>query len=842
MMDLKKFLPHIFAVLTLLMVSAFVFAPNAFNGKVLPQPDNDKARGMQTEIHHYMEQEGKAPLWTNSAFGGMPAFQIYSPIKGNLTVPVYKTLFLWSDITSVWAQVFVAMFCLYMLLSVLGTDWRVALIGAIGYGITTYNVDILEAGHSTKMAALALSPGVFAGAVLLYRGKYLLGGSLLAMFIAMQLYANHVQITYYTLILTGFWGLAALVEAIQQKKLTTWGIASAIAVLAIGVGFACNLSRIWPTYEYGQETIRGKSDLSKKSEKGDGLDKDYLFGWSYGVGESFTLLVPHFAGGGAGESMTNTGLYKAISRQLPPNTSKRQAEQQVAQLMYSGDQPFVGTAIYFGAVIIFLSLLGALLVPGAPKWWLLSGGIFTIMLAWGKNFFLNDILYDVLPMFNKFRAVSMALGLGQLCLAALAALGVQAFLGGSATEAQKRKALMISGVASIVMCLLAIVMASSSGPNDEALAQNPDLLNLLADDRSALVRSDAFRSTGFIAAAFALLWLYLRGNLKAAVTAFALAALVLVDHWGVCSRTLRPEKWQNKKQAIAAPKAESFDLQIQQDKDIHYRVLDLARGSIAGNAITSYFHKSLSGYHAAKLQRYQEVVDTFLGRDLSRNLHIVGMFNGKYIVTQKGDVIPNEKALGHAWFVKHLQTVADPDAELHGLGALNPRDTVLISQDFAAGLEGFQPAPDTTATISLSAYHPDKMAYTYSAQTDQFAVFPEMYYPPAKGWKCYLNGQPAPDFIKVDYLLRGMRLPAGQNQQLEMRFEPRSFYMGEMVARLASILALLAFAGGLWMLYRKPGHTASDPLVDVAVKRPDPQSKPTPKQETSAKSGGRKGR
>ncbi|MDX2134881.1 MAG: hypothetical protein SFV52_08850 [Saprospiraceae bacterium] len=839
-MDIKKILPHVYAALTLMLVSAIVFAPNAFSGKVLPQPDNDKARGMQTEIHQYIAKDGKAPLWTNSAFGGMPAYQIYSPIEGNLTVPVYKTLFLWSDITSVWAQVFVAMICLYFLLQVLGVHWLVAVLGAVGYGITTYNVDILEAGHSTKMAALALAPGAFAGGVLLFRGRYLLGASLLALFIAMQLYANHVQITYYTLLLLGFWGVAAGVEAVLNKQFKTWLIAAGLSVVALGVGFSANLSRIWPTYEYGQETIRGKSDLAQKSDKGDGLDKDYLFGWSYGIAESFTLLVPHFAGGGAGESMGDTRLYKAIARQLPPNMTKRQAEQQVAALMYTGDQPFVGTAIYFGAVIVFLSLLGAFLAPGAPKWWLLSGGIFTIMLAWGKNFFLNDILYDVLPMFNKFRAVSMALGIGQLCFAALAALGVQAFLSGQVAPERKRRALFWSGGIAAGLCLLAIVFAGSSGPNDGALAQNPELLDLLSEDRAALVRGDAFRSMAFIAVAFGLLWFYLRGSLKAVVTAGILTVLALADHWTVCTRTLRPEKWENKKQATAAPQPEPFDQQIKQDPDIHYRVLDLSRGGITGNAITSYFHKSLSGYHAAKLQRFQEVVDTFLTANLEQNLHIVGMLNGKYIVTPQKQVLPNDKALGHAWFVSEIEVVPTADAEMQGLHALNPREKALVSQEFAGTLAGFQPTPDSNATIELTSYHPDKMAYMYSAASDQFAVFPEMYYPPAKGWKCYLNGQPAPDFIKVNYLLRGMRLPAGQNQQLEMRFEPRSFYTGEMVARVASLLTLLAFFLSLWLWYRTPGASMAAELVDATPgERParpqaaetTPTRKPAPKKK-----------
>ncbi|HOY04354.1 MAG TPA: hypothetical protein PLO67_03065 [Saprospiraceae bacterium] len=801
-MDVKKFIPHLIAIAVLMFVSAVFFAPNAFSGKVLPQSDNDKARGMQTEIQDYMKKEGKAPLWTNSAFGGMPAYQIYSPVKGNLTKPLYKTLFLWTDITSIWAQVFVAMFCMYFFLSVLKLDWRVAIFGAVAFGITSYNIDILEAGHSTKMAALALAPGIFAGLAIAFNGRILLGAGVTALFVAMQLNANHVQITYYTLLVAGIYFLAQLVDAFRHKAFASWVKALAATGIAIAIGFVCNLSRIWPTYEYGKETIRGQSELSTKASKGDGLDKDYLFGWSYGVCESMTLLVPHAAGGGGNESYRNTELYKTLVRKYSQQMSPQQAAQQTGGLMYAGDQPFVGTAIYFGAIVCFLFFLGAFLVPGTAKWWMLGGGLFMVSLAWGKNFFLNDIWYDTLPMFNKFRAVSMALGMGQLCFAALAALGLQKLCDPDIALDRKKRALSIATGASVLLALLAFVCAPDAGPNDAALAQNPDLLSALKSDRASLLRSDVFRSLGFILAAAGLIWLYLQGKMKAGVTVLSVAALSLADHWMVCTRTISSDKYESKRAATAPPQPEAFDLQIQKDPDPDYRVLDLSRGGIPFNATTSYFHKSLSGYHAAKLQRYQEVVDTFLGKDLSSNLHIVGMLNGKYIITQKGEVVPNPEVCGNAWFVKHFDIVPTAEAEMNALHRLNPKDSAVIQQSFATPLQGLQIQTDSANFIRLSHYHPDKMEYEYSAKTEQLAVFSEIYYPADKGWKCYLNGQPAPDFIKANYLLRAMRLPAGQNMKLEMRFEPRSFYLGEKIAMGASFIALLLFFGGLYWLFR----------------------------------------
>ncbi len=836
-MDIKKLTPHLIAIGILLAVAAIFFAPNAFNGKVLPQPDNDKARGMQTEIRQFMDQDGKAPLWTNSAFGGMPAYQIYAPTDGNYTRFFQKALFFGADYTTAWVQLFVAMLCMYFLMCVLGANWRAALFGAVAFGITTYNVDILEAGHSTKMIALAMSPAIFASVIMTFNGRLLIGTSLTAMLFAMQIYANHIQITYYTMLLVGIYVITQLIDSFRHKNFIPWGKATLFCGMAIALGFSSNMGRMWSTYEYGQETIRGKSDLSKRAGKGDGLDKDYMFGWSSGIAESLTLMVPHAYGGGAGESIKGTEFYNIVSKGTTAS-QKNDIARQTASYYYWGDQPFVGTAIYFGAIVCFLFFMGLVLVPGQAKWWLASSGIFMLSLAWGKHFFLNDVLYSVLPMFNKFRAVTMALGISQLCVAALGALALQKFFDADIDLAHKKRALYVGVGITSVLCLLAAFMGGGAGPNDAAIAKQmnaPQVLSVLMDDRAALARSDAFRSLGFILAAAAILWIAMMGRIKAAVAVLAIGGLALADHWLVCTRTITADKFENKKSSIAKPQEKEYDKQIKQDKDPHYRVLDLSRGSITGNATTSYFHKSLSGYHAAKLQRFQEVVDTFLSASLSDNLHIIGMMNGKYIVTQKGDVIPNPKAYGNAWFVKHYDVVPTADAAFQALGSLNPRDSAVVATADAGSLQGLALRADSSATIRLSKYHPDKMEYEYSANSEQLAIFSEMYYPPAKGWKCYLNGQPAPDFFKVNYLLRGMRLPAGQNQKLEMRFEPESFLVGGKISFFASIMTILLFFAGLFLWYQQGGKGNSNVLTDFAseekkpVKASVPSSAPTKK-------------
>ncbi|MBL7809052.1 MAG: hypothetical protein JNN28_14630 [Saprospiraceae bacterium] len=801
-MDFKKFLPHLIAAAVLLAVSAVFFAPNFFGGKVLPQPDNDKARGIQTEIQEYLKKDGKAPLWTNSTFGGMPGYQIYSPIEGNLAKPLAKASFFFTDVTSIWAQVFAAMMFMYLLVITLGADWRVALIGATAYGISTYNIDILEAGHSTKMAALAFAPGMLAAVYMLFRGRWLAGTGLLALLTSTQVYVNHVQITYYTLLIAGILVLVELAHAIKNGAFVSWGKAVVGFGLAVAIGFASNLSKLWPSYEYSQETIRGKSELKASADKGDGLSKEYLFGWSYGVCESMTLLIPHFAGGGAGESYDDSKLVKALVRQLPPNTSKAQMQSQAASLFYNGDQPFVGTAIYFGAIVCFLFFLGAYLVEGPIKWWLALSGLFMLSLAWGKHFFLNDILYDYLPMFSKFRAVSMALGPSLLCVAALSAMGVQRLTDPSVDKAVKMRGVWVGVGVTVLLSVIGMLCANSSGPNDTALGDNQQLLKLLQEDRASMLRADMIRSLAFILAAAGIIYMYLGGKMKAALMVGLVAGLSLADIWLVCTRSINSSKYETKQAATAPPKPEAYDNQIKADPDPHYRVLDLSRGGITGNGTTSYFHKSLSGYHAAKLQRFQEVVDRYLTKGLGQNLHLIGMMNGKYLITDKGQVFPNPEACGNAWFVSHFSVVANGDEELEALGPLNPKDSAVVQQAYASTLQGLNIQRDSNDYIKLTSYHPDKMEYEYSAKTEQLAVFSEMWYPPSKGWKCYLNGQPAPEMIKVDYLLRGMRLPAGEKQKLEMRFEPQSFYTGEKVSYAASALALLLCAVALFFWYK----------------------------------------
>lgn len=821
----RKLIPHVAAYFILMAISFVFFSGYTFQGKVLNQFDTLKAEGMQAEMRKVREDTGEWPLWSNGMFGGMPVYQILNPGKGNYTKYFTRYLLLGKGFSYPPATILLAMFMLYFFLVVLKVDWRVALLGAVGFGLTTYYMDLATEGHSTKMVALAVAPGLCAAAILAYRGRYILGGSIFGLLTAIEIYANHFQITFYLFLMLAILGIVELIYAAREKTWENFIKASAILTVATLLGVSANLSRIWTTQEYASETIRGKSELSAKASKGDGLTKEYIFGWSYGKMESLTFLIPNYYGGGNKQSPKGTESYKRLYSNIlgnlqkdgyPPAKAKETAEKQVAGLFYWGTQPFVGASIYFGAIICFLFFIGAFLVPGKLKAWLLSAAIFSLTIAWGNNFFLNELLVDHAPMFNKFRAVSMALGLTLLFVATLAALGLQKLIDPKITAEAKKKALYIGGGITGGICLLTVLMSGSMnmvGPNDGSFGQ---VLDIVQGDRASMVRADALRSLGLIAVAAGLIWAYLQGMIKPLILVIALVGLNLGDIWSVSRRLVHADKYEKK--ISGENEILPIELNLKEVPDLHFRVLDLIRGAAFANSSASLTHKSLGGYHAAKLMRYQDLIERYLSNP-AQNLHIIGMLNGKYILQKQGGqtrAIPNPQALGNAWFVNNYQVVENGDAEMNGLANLKPAETALVQKEYATSLEGLQIKPDSTASIKLTAYHPDKMEYEYEANSEQLAVFSEVYYPPAKGWKVFLDGNEVDPFVKVNFLLRGMRLPAGKHQ-LEMRFEPRSFYLGETISRATSLLLIILTFGGLYFAFRGRELPSVDHLPEMAA-------------------------
>ncbi len=825
---LKNLLPHIGAYVIMLLLTFVFFKPYVFDGKVLKQNDNVRARAMQAEMRQVKKETGKDPLWTNSMFGGMPTYQIKNPSRGNYVAHVLSTLLLRQSMTKPHVVILLAMALCYLFLITMKVDWRIAIMGSVAFGLSSYYMDIADEGHSTKMTALACVPGVFAGAVLAYRGKYLLGGGLFGLFLACNIIANHLQITFYLFLLLLILGLVKLIYAAKEGAIPTFAKASGILVLAGGLALLSNTSNLWTTWEYSKETIRGKSELSSKASLGGGLDKDYAFGWSYGIAESMTLLIPNYFGGGAKHSFKGTDTYKKFSPQtirslrqrgMSQSRAEHAADEQMAGLYYHGDQTFLGAAIYFGAIICFLFFLGAFLLKGDMKVWMLASGIFALTIAWGTNFPLNHIFFDYFPMFNKFRAVSMALGITHLCWCALAAMAVQGIFSKNYSTEKKKRAVQIAAGITAAFLLAGLIGAFTMDyvrPNDARVFQTE--AHVIQGDRFSLIMKDLLRSFVLVALVAGLLYAYLLGKMKTMVAVAAIALLTIGDGWMVSKRIVSYDDHEKAKPISSEATPLPADQQIMSDPDPHYRVLDMARGNPITNVTTSNFHKSIGGYHAAKLGLFQEVYEQYLSRP-GQYLNILGMLNTKYIIQGEGKAATVAKipeATGNAWFVNEFQVVDNADQEMAAIANIDPKTKVVLQKKYTAQLGDLNFTPDPAASIKLTKYHPDKMEYVYSAASDQLAVFSEMYYPADKGWKLYIDGQPYDqDIVKANYILRAAKLPAGQNKKLEMRFEPKSFYMGETISRIASILLILLAFGSILLYFKNNGIPKADLLDEM---------------------------
>jgi hypothetical protein len=820
---LKKILPHIIAIAILALLAIFFFWPEISEGKVLNQFDNSQASAAIEGSNKVRNATGKAPLWTGAYFSGMPTFQITMDTKGNLIWPISKLLMARQSILSPFGEVLLCMLSMYFLLCVLRIDWRMSIIGAVAFGLSTYNMDIITAGHSTKMLALGFTPGILAGFVLAFRRQYLLGGVVFAFFLASQIYSNHYQISYYTVLILAVLGIAELVKAILDKDFLSFGKSSAVLIGGLILGVMCNLTTLWTTFEYQSESTRGKSELSAAFKKeiqtkqgqaatsnaDGGLSKNYAFGWSYGIGESITLLVQNAYGGGNSQNFAGT---------------KAESLGNFTGLLYKGSQPGVGVAIYYGAGLVFLFILGLVFLDNRWRWGLLAASLLVLGISWGDNSFIGNLFYDTLPMFKKFRAHTSVLGLGQMLFAIMAMLSLQNFLDPSVSAEKKQKALLISTGVTVTLCIMAM-LGSSTGVNDASNIERygqqvAQAMPAVKEARAALAQDDAVRSLLFVLGIAGVLFASLKGWLSKTWWAVAIIGLMCIgDAWTSSRRIIYEEKFQSASSAKAQLKAEPIDEIIMKDQDLNFRVLDLRNSTYPfQNAVTSAFHKSVGGYHAAKMMHYQEMIEAYLGdfspQQFQKNMNLYGMLNVKYILNGSdiNGMQLNPKAMGHAWFVKNLQIVPDADAEIKTVGDINPQVEAVVQKKYADKLQGFTPQYDSTNTIKLTAYSNDKLEYESSAKGDQFAVFSEIYYPMHKGWQMTIDGQAA-EFVKTNYILRGAKIPAG-NHKIVMEFKPSSYYTGETLSYVGSIALILLMLVGLFLYFRNNDMPDADNLVD----------------------------
>ncbi|WP_428328141.1 YfhO family protein [Mucilaginibacter sp.] len=810
------------AIIGIFLAISFIYFNPAFQGKVLNQGDVIRAQATQKEIMDYHSRDTTI-LWTNQLFGGMPAFQIWTPYPHNITSYVVNALK--ATFPTPIDTVLLFLLGTYLLFCVLKLNPWLAGAGAIAFTFSTYNIILLDAGHANQAFAIAFFAPILAGILLTLRGRYLLGAALTAFFLAMEIRANHIQMTYYLLFAVAILVGAELYHAIKTKNTRPFTKAIMYLGAATLLALAVNASMLWTTYEYGLETNRGKSNLTQHTtEPGNGLSKEYAFAWSQGVGETMTFLVPNMYGSGSVVKLgDNSNIAQALGdKGIAPDQVQQYASQIAESFLYWGEKPFTEGPVYFGAVICFFFVFGLIFVKNRLKWWLLATVVLTTLLSFGKNFsLLSDLFFNYFPLYNKFRSVDSILGITGLCFAMLALLAINEIITAKDKAPALKKALLafyITGGITLLIGLLPDLFfsfrnSSNQGMVDQltqffrgdtALANS--IANAVVQDRISFARMDALRSFVFIAIAFGLLWAFIKQKINANVLSMVLFVLVLVDLWSVDKRFLNDDHF-SAREDVQAPKPRDVDNAINQDKDPDYRVLDLSGGDPFTNASTSYFHKSIGGYHAAKLKRYDELQSSQFSQNLNQN--VLNMLNTKYIITadaktQSPVVHTNYTACGHAWFVKDIRFVKGADAEMQAITSFDAKNLAIVDQQYGQLASEKGVTTDTAGTIKLISYNPDHLVYQSSTTTPQIAVFSEIYY--SKGWKMLVDGQEKP-YFRADYLLRAAPIPAGSHK-IEFIFHPASYYTGESISLAGSALLILALAGAVYVETRKKGLKA----------------------------------
>lgn len=832
---MKKLLPDLIAILAFVLLSFAYFFPADIENRILFQHDTAAGAGAGQEVKEYYEQTGERSRWTNSLFGGMPMYQIapsYDSTKSLQWVQKAYQLFLPDYV----CLTFMLMLGFYILLRVFGIPVWLAGLGGIMWAFSSYFFILISAGHIWKFITLAYVPPTIAGIVLAYRGKLLWGGILTALFVALQITSNHVQMSYYFFFVILFFVGAYFEKAWRTKTLPQFFKASAVLIVAALVGIAANVSNLYHTYAYSKETMRGKSELVQTGDAAkqtsSGLDRDYITQWSYGIDETLTLLVPNFKGGAsAALSQSETAMSKANPMYSSLYGSLTQ---------YFGTQPMTSGPVYVGAFVLFLFVLGCFIVKGPLKWALIGATFFSIVLSWGKNFMpLTDFFIDYVPLYNKFRAVSSILVIAEFTIPLLAIFALKRLLEEPEILKQEKKPLGISLLLTAGIALLLAIAPGSIGsgyvPAQEAqMLQNAvnqqmipanelsGILANLGEMRAELVSSDALRSFIIIGIGCSLLWLYASGKLRSSLTIAGITILCLADMWGVNKRYLNDAQFVPHSIRTETFTKTNTDELILQDTSLDYRVLNFATSTFDDNN-TSYWHKSVGGYHPAKLRRYQEMIEHHISPEMqaayeaiataggemdsvdANKFRVLNMLNTKYFIFPAGQqrqTVPilNPHAYGNAWFVNKVQYVNNANEEIDALDSIIPTETAVVDARFKDVLKGTTESyKDSLSSIRLTSYTPNRLTYETNNAQDGIAVFSEIYYP--DGWHVTIDGQPA-ELARADYILRTMYVPAGQHT-IEMRFDPTSLHVTEGIAYGALALLVIGIIVAVLIAKRK---------------------------------------
>lgn len=801
----KKLLPH-FVVFVLFIVASLAYFNPVLQGKKIFQSDIVQYTGMAKQQNDFREKTGEETYWTDAAFGGMPTYQLGAKYPNNYIKQLDLAIRFLPRPADYLFLYFIGM---YILLLVLKVDYKLAFLGALAFGFSTYLIIILGVGHNAKAHAIAYMPFVLSGMFLTFRGKYLWGFLLLTVSMGLELVANHFQMTYYLMLLVIIIGIVYLIDAYRKNLLPHYFKAVGIMVVAVIISIGLNATNILATKEYADTSTRGKTELTVNADgtpkdNKTGLDYDYITEYSYGRLESFNLFIPRFMGGSSTEAFPKDS--KTVESLMRMGASAQEANQVLNQIpMYWGDQTFVGAPAYIGAIVIFLAVLALFLIRGRLKWWAVSAFVLTLLLSWGKNFSgLTEFFIEYVPMYDKFRAVSSIQVIVELIVPILAIVGLHQFFNQFEKEAEKRKALFwsagIVGGLTLLFLLFKTTLFNFASPYDSYFRDEMGLpfVEAIREDRMSLFTSDAIRSLIFVLLTAAVLWFFIKGTLKKGFAVAALCVLVLVDLVGVDRRYVNEEDFVQARLVDEPFQKNGADIQILED-DGHYRVYDATTNAFnSGRA--SYFHNALGGYHAAKPGRMQDLFEYYISKG---NIGILNMLNVRYIIVQNKNGGPvaqrNPYANGDAWFVENVQPAKNADEEIQLLDSLDTKKTAVINQKLLSKIPNQNIERDSTATIELFTYQPNHLVYEASTKSPQLAIFSEIFYP--KGWNAYINGKPA-EYFRADYLLRAMVVPSGNNK-IEFKFEPKIIQTGSTISLVSSIIFLLILLSGLYFAFRK---------------------------------------
>ncbi len=815
------------AIIGFFVIICFVYFSPVLQGKAPAQSDVLQAKAMQKEIMEYKEKDGKGPLWTNQMFGGMPAYQIWAQYAYNGAS--YGIQLIVHALPSPIGTVLLLLTGTYFLFIVLRVNPWLAAAGAIAFSFTTYNFVLIAAGHNSKVLAIGFFAPIIAGFILTLRGRYLLGGSITALFLALLIRANHIQMAYYLFLAMVIYVGVEIYQAYKARTLPALGKALGTLFAALLLAVMVNAGVLWTTAEYAQETIRGKDNLTSAATEGgdnNAKAKEYAYGWSQGIGESFTFLIPDLYGGATGINelvKPESNLYKAVSEVTGGDPNQTiQVIQQLGQTLnmqqYWGEKPFTSGGYYFGAIICFLFVFGLFIVRSHLKWWILATSILFVLLSFGRHFpLISDLFFDYFPLYSKFRAVESILAVVGLLVPILAILAIKEAQEGNTDPKVLVKKLKwsagITGGFALIVAIMptlffsfttanhqdAVQALTQSLQNNAALANK--IANALVEDRISIARADAIRTVIFIAIGFALVYAFLMKKISTQLAFGLLAFAVLIDMWQVDRRYLNNSNFSSKSDLSNHFQPRDVDNFILADKDPNFRVFDLSISTFQ-DASTSQFHKTIGGYHAAKLKRYQELIEKQFAKSINQD--VLDMLNTKYIITQDQQtgsykMERNNTAAGHAWIVPRVQFAKDADQEMMAINSFDPKKEAIVDVKFKHLIDEKRLGPGTGAMIKLESYHPDHLVYSYSAATDVIAVFSEIYYD--KGWNMYIDGVKKP-YFRANYVLRAAQLEAG-NHKVEFKFEPVSYYMGEKISLAGSLLLLAGLSFALYSENKK---------------------------------------